>query len=255
MLKEKMLAISLLFTTIHAFAGSMGTTTPAYYLYGGVQGGFSASNLSSYRYHNDYFTVKNIESTGVTSSDNALALDLGFAYSLADNLLWRSAGQYIYMPRTSFVTQEYISGYIFAPQAPISSSAYLTTQTNTFFWNNILQREVLQNLSLYIQGGIGASLNQTSASQTYYANLPSTPVIYADGNFRGISSTQFAWNAGVGLWYYVNDNIVLDASYTYASFGRIGTGRGLLNSPVESISASLNRNLFMLGVQYKITGW
>lgn len=190
-------------------------------------------------------------STGGTSADPAVTADVGISYQFNDPWSWRSALQYIYIPHSNFKTQENISGYILAPQPLVQGTAVLTTDSNAVFWNNMLQRQLCHNVSLYAQGGIGFSQNQTSGYQTFF--FPSGPELtqFSDGNFAGTTSNQFAWNAGVGVWLNANENVGIDISYTYDAFGKIASGGGLLGSPAEFISANLNRNMFLIGAQYK----
>ena len=258
MQKNKIIAAVCLLSAINSYAGTMGEAQPSFYVYSGVQGGFSASHLGHYVYSNDYFTNPTVLSKGGTDSNNVVAADLGLAYMLADKWSWRSAFQYLYMPKTSFAVQENLSGLLPShggPQPPVTALGVINVASNTFFWNNMLQKEVVENLSIYAQGGIGFSHNTVSGSQSFYSNRLDFTYILSDGNYTTSSSNPFAWNAGAGIWYRVNKNINIDASYTYASFGKFNTGRGLLTSPANRISANLNRNLFMLGVQYQFPSW
>lgn len=91
----------------------------------------------------------------------------------------------------------------------------------------------------YIGGGIGLALNYTG----YEATLANGNKVSMDDRF-----TNFAWNAGAGVSFDVNDIVAIDASYRF-----VGLGYNELSTTVDGIKGEIANepynNEFMLGVR------
>jgi opacity protein-like surface antigen len=72
------------------------------------------------------------------------------------------------------------------------------------------------NITPYLMGGVGFAINEITSSDNYVNNQATT-------KHHGSSITNFAWKAGVGLSYHIDEKIFLDVGYTYANLGKISS--------------------------------
>ncbi len=92
----------------------------------------------------------------------------------------------------------------------------------------------------YIGGGLGLALNYTG----YDCQLPNGSTYSFDDR-----QTNFAWNAGAGVAYNINENFALDASYRFVGLGynEVST---TINGTKYEIGNEPYNNEFMLGLRF-----
>lgn len=100
------------------------------------------------------------------------------------------------------------------------------------------------NFAPYVVGGVGVARNNAeNYSETAKPGV--TPRV--SPAFDSRSSTDFAYEAGVGVDYYVKKAIILSTSYDYLNLGTLKTGNGTQNwsqTSLEVGSASVNTVMF-----------
>lgn len=91
----------------------------------------------------------------------------------------------------------------------------------------------------YIGGGLGIAFNYTG----YEATMRNGEKFSADDRF-----TNFAWNAGAGCSYSVNEFLALDASYRF-----VGLGYNEISHTIDGITTKIENepynNEFMVGLR------
>lgn len=105
-----------------------------------------------------------------------------------------------------------------------------------------------RNLSLYLNAGIGGSLNQTSGyGETAIA--PVTPRISA--GYQNSSKSQFTYHAGVGLDYRLKEEWLASLGYEYEQLGYFNSGNGSGSWSSESLSlGKYSANTIRFGITY-----
>lgn len=96
------------------------------------------------------------------------------------------------------------------------------------------------NFTPYIGGGLGLAFNYTG----YDFKAPNGDCYSLDGR-----STNFAWNAGVGIAYNFNDFIALDASYRFVGLG-YNEPSSTFNGVKYEIGNEPYNNEFALGLRF-----
>ncbi|CAI3937018.1 Opacity protein LomR and related surface antigens (LomR) (PDB:1Q9F) [Commensalibacter communis] len=97
-------------------------------------------------------------------------------------------------------------------------------QLNTFMVNTFYDFKNKSAFTPYIMAGVGlASLEHTSKPSVLYTDYDSANRItgYYKNNIKASHRTNnFAWNAGAGVRYKINNNFDLDISYRYLGAGK-----------------------------------
>lgn len=86
----------------------------------------------------------------------------------------------------------------------------------------------------YIKGGIGVATNRIGALQDVDIPVSGNPVSF-NSIIRGHTSTNFAWDAGVGADYFVTNQVSIGFGYRFVGTGELKTG----NSSIDLISGTV----------------
>lgn len=101
----------------------------------------------------------------------------------------------------------------------------------------------------YIGAGIGVAWNRLSVTEV---SGTAAGITVGLPNLSGHTSTQFAWNIGVGCAYAFSENISIDFGYRYAQFGN-GKTKTANYYGLASVYAKSSRptamHQFMLGMR------
>lgn len=108
-------------------------------------------------------------------------------------------------------------------------------QLNTFMFNGFYDFKNESAFTPYLMAGVGlASFKHTSQSTHSYTDYNASNEIsgYSKYGIRGSRTTNnFAWNAGAGVRYKINEDFDLDFSYRY-----LGAGKSSLTTWRQSAS-------------------
>lgn len=97
-------------------------------------------------------------------------------------------------------------------------------QLNTFMFNGFYDFKNTSAFTPYLMGGVGlASFKHTaipSYSYTDYNTMNEVSGYYKGSIKRSHTKNNFAWNAGAGVRYKINEDFNLDVSYRYLGAGK-----------------------------------
>lgn len=107
-----------------------------------------------------------------------------------------------------------------------------------------------RRLSIYGIGGIGVAWNRIGYSDTDSNVVPCTNQVL---NLKSHTSTNFAWEAGIGATLDLNDRFGVSFEYLYTSLGRVATSAngtsGTITTPIISAAHfNLNSQTALLGL-------
>lgn len=108
--------------------------------------------------------------------------------------------------------------------------------------------------SLYAIGGIGATWNRAAYSD---ADMTSLPCADQYINLNSNTRSSFAWEAGAGLSYALNNRYTISLEYLYVDLGRIktsdtGTTGAITNPVLVSSEMKLTSQAALLGLHVAI---
>jgi len=103
------------------------------------------------------------------------------------------------------------------------------------------------NISPFVQGGIGLSIN----SAANYQETPDAGINWPRNSMAFINKTyeEFAYTIGAGVSYQFNQNWMISAEYDYDDAGKIGLGSGPYG-PGNGPSQILRSNDILVSGQY-----
>jgi opacity protein-like surface antigen len=135
-----------------------------------------------------------------------------------------------------------------------SDPEFLNYNYNWNFKSNLLLATAKLNLvqygklSPYINGGIGAAFNNASGySETALNNV--TPRV--SPAFANNSSTQFAYQAGIGLDFRASPQAIFSLGYNYQNLGGLSSGAGTGAWSNQTLSSgSYSSNEVLVSVNY-----
>ena len=103
-------------------------------------------------------------------------------------------------------------------------------ESTTLMWTGFYDFASIGNVQPYAKAGIGAVLNNASASSAgaYYSPVWASTAIenttVTGIAYPGDSDTEFAWELGGGLAMPLNDRLMVDLGYQYVDAGESETG-------------------------------
>lgn len=221
--------------SLSCFAGSMGVEqTSSFYIQGMLDYNWFNYNQA---YTASFFGPQNITAIAA-SMDNQWGYGVGAGYNFNDYF------------RTGVTIQSRPDvGYSVTDDAPETANGSFDNYTLMF--NAYLSSPSLSmmNFKPYVMGGIGVARNKTSnifwplANQTEF----------------GAKTTPFAWQAGVGTLFAVNECLFIDLNYTFVSLGEVrNSGQynaiAANNTPAFGAPTKFTRvysNQAELGVHYR----
>ncbi|KTD38460.1 SapA-like protein [Legionella moravica] len=223
--------------SLGCFAGDMGVQeTSSFYIQGMVDYNwlnYSEANTAS------YFGPQNIRAVAA-SIDNRWGYGVGAGYVFNDYL---RAG-------VTFQGRPNI-GYSVTDDAPETASGNFNNFTVMF--NAYLSSPSLSTMGFnpYIMGGVGVARNKTNDIYWPLANQIEF----------GASTTPFAWQAGLGTLFNLNDCLFLDINYTFVSIGEVkNSGQynavAANNTPASGAPTRFNKvysNQAELGLHYRFS--
>lgn len=112
-----------------------------------------------------------------------------------------------------------------------------------------------KSLSIYAKGGIGEA--RTRVSYSDQDNGTNTDCPNASTSLGSNTSSNFAWEAGVGVNYAINDRFGLSLEYLYADLGTVKTSAsgstGAITIPtISAPSFDLKAQTALLGLHVAI---
>ncbi|MGL4722230.1 MAG: outer membrane protein [Desulfovibrionaceae bacterium] len=137
-------------------------------------------------------------------SGSASAVSVGFVAGLTipvlSNIAIRPAFEYSFTAPSSatFTAAKQDSSLLF-------QKFTANNNVHTLFANAYVDFYLTQSVYLYTGGGLGLSILNTQ----FRSPLRS----------RTSTATNFAWNAGVGVGYYITENVLIDLGVRYIDFG------------------------------------
>lgn len=105
-----------------------------------------------------------------------------------------------------------------------------------------------KKISPYINGGIGSSFNRTSGyKETALAGV--TPRV--SPGFANFSTSEFAYNAGIGVDLQLTSQFFVSVGYNYQNLGQISSGPGKGTWSTQSLNpGSYHSNEVLVSVSY-----
>ncbi len=91
----------------------------------------------------------------------------------------------------------------------------------------------------YIKGGIGIASNKINWVQNYDITTPFFPSRTFNTIIAGKTTTNFAWDAGVGANYFVNSQFTVGLGYRFVDIGALKT-RNVYFDTVENLRDSIS---------------
>lgn len=179
-----------------------------------------------------------------TNSDNwnNLAAQLGFGYVFyryhfnpySDQAQWFTALE----PELNgyYIGQNNIKGNVWRFGSPLFNDMTYTMPFESYrlMVDGALTILSKRQYSLYVKGGIGNAWNRSSYSDVDNDNTD--PCSNQRLTFDANTHTNFAWEAGAGLNYVINNRVGLSLEYLYANLGTVSTSAfgntGAITAPV-----------------------
>lgn len=178
----------------------------------------------------------------------------GYTWSRPETWLPYYSLGFRYMYVYTMTTKGYINQYSL-PDFRNYSFSYDIQQQNLLA---ILKADIVRwrNFMPYLMGGLGISMNSTSS----YGESPTQGVTpRVNPGFGSYTNYNFAYTAGAGIDWIVQDNVWINIEYSYSDFGSVTTGKGrnyatLTDSNFSSsnLKNSITANTLLLGVTYFI---
>ncbi|WP_058535389.1 outer membrane protein [Legionella saoudiensis] len=248
-----------LFTTMSSsiFAGTMGSDTVKHSFYLGVEGGGSVSteahlepvvviNVTSFHPLPNATFNRDIGTAGFVGAfvgyDWNQNVSLQFGYAYRSGYSWRIDGN---------------SGADFSND-PFETYEARGIKIQTYLVDLILKPTVdWGGFVPFVKGGIGVSSNKIGSFADFDVPTYVNPVQSFNTVVDGHTSTNFAWDAGLGADYFFNKNFSLGFSYRFVGAGPLQTGTHyrdtVLNDsgtvqPVRS--KNINLNEFSASITY-----
>lgn len=171
------------------------------------------------------------------SSERKVLFSVGAGLNV--NKWFRTDLSFSYRPNTSFSGDYYVSG------ADAGKDAATKVSSSTLMLNGHLELhpllEVDASVKPYLSVALGAARHKTSN------------FLFSDGsNFiQGDTVTNFAWGAGGGMAFPINERLDFDLSYMYQDLGTAETGTRFKtgNHPVP-FKQDINVHNVMVGLRY-----
>ena len=196
-------------------AGSVGLSIPA--------------NKLNYDDHDENRKNENIDPVKLKNSMNFGA---AVGYKMSDN----------FRAELAF---SYFNNFKFKANHKVNSEETLDQKNKSIagFINGYYDIKEMNGFVPYLTVGLGFSQNKAGA---LVVNGPNEePTLYANGN----KQTEFAWNAGLGVAYNINEKITLDLlSYKYYDLGELTTEK---NSSNHTYGGKLRVHSLSTGIRIK----
>ncbi|MHB1221777.1 MAG: outer membrane protein [Gammaproteobacteria bacterium] len=241
-------------SSLAAASISSSTMQPkGFYLGGGVGDTFNKISGSSYLdtgagWPDDHYANQSI------SDEFYGFLVAGYTWQRSENWLpsYSVGLRYMYVPSAE------ISGYVDQYSLPDFRNYNYSYDVQLLNILAILKVDLYrwQHFMPYVLVGAGVTTFTTTdySEQALDDVTPRVSPGFGDG-----SGNNFAYQAGIGIDYEVNQNLVLNLEYDYINYGWVNTGKGANYSTLtdtnydnESIKSKLSATTLFLGMTYYI---
>lgn len=167
------------------------------------------------------------------------------------------------------VSLDYIKDHSFSVPANENTSgtidgvSYAMSSTNNFkvnSWvamvNGYYDIKNSSPITPYFTIGLGASFNKAKSTYVAVDSFDGQIVANNSVSLAQASQDNFAYKAGFGVRYNVNNSFDIDLRYQFVDLGKFTTSSGaqLINGvsyPIAAQTVKLRSNQFLLGVAYK----
>lgn len=142
------------------------------------------------------------------------------------------------------------SRYSYTPIPSYNDSTNNKVQLNTFIFNASYDFKNNTRFTPYISAGVGlASINNKASNHFIFTSSSSD--LYSFQSKKSHTSNNFAWNAGAGVKYKINEDFSLDFSYKYLGAGKsnVYLEKGAYNTFQRSKTKIYTQDI-MLGLTY-----
>jgi opacity protein-like surface antigen len=173
---------------------------------------------------------------------------LGYDFSKRFNFPLRLEFDYTVLAKAKDTTNKTATFEVFVDGNPMSEQSNIDVHTSiglqTMMLNTWIDIPTGTKLTPYFGGGIGAAFVRHKSIAVENPGTPGEERIHAGKSFR-----NFAWNAGAGVAYNINDRWTMDLGYRYVNAGSHKmhyAGEGSIMSTRQSKISSHN---IMVGIR------
>lgn len=170
----------------------------------------------------------------------SVGTDLGFS----SDLPVRVEGEYVYRGKAEFAKGPSSVTWVDGSTRTASHSFEVTA--HSLMANAFYDFNTATSFTPYVGAGLGGAYLKTDYR---------TSIINGGTASIGVSksSWNFAWNAGGGVAYHINENAALDFGYRYVDLGKAETGT--INALGMSGSSSVDYTAHEFSVGLRLTGF
>ncbi|MCB1827570.1 MAG: outer membrane beta-barrel protein [Coxiellaceae bacterium] len=225
-MERKILSLLALFFTASALAGGpapMVAPAPAFvpdngFYFGGHAGlgTFQAVDMTTNEVNGGVSSVT--WGTSMQRSSFDFVWDVGFGYRMEGGFFFNVSYQDLGFRTLDFSTTLANGGGSNANQgaAEIDSDVYIAN----FFYEFTRAFDLSGRAMPYIGAGVGFSSNKIKDRHNDAATVAGVRVTYVTGH----TDTEFAWDAAIGLHYYISPEFIVDLRYTFVYAGDVDFG-------------------------------
>lgn len=169
------------------------------------------------------------------NGDGGVSYDIGYGYRFTENF----RGDITIGRWDTMKTKGY---------DPVNSNKlYQKFSSTLMLVNAYIDWPVMDNISWYVSGGVGAAFNK---SKSYVAEGGIKPF-----SQPGMTNENFAWSVGAGGTYDINETLNIDLQYRYYDAGKVvsqsvGTGSSGGSSAAPASSYRARGHVITLGLKY-----